>query len=51
MGAILGLRLEFDCQDEMSGSKKDRLAALVIDRHCAFERALAASEPQALSDA
>ncbi len=43
MGAILGLRLEFDCQHEMSGSEKDRLAALVIDRHCAFERALAAS--------
>ncbi|HEV2381017.1 MAG TPA: hypothetical protein VG206_14650 [Terriglobia bacterium] len=27
----------------MSSSEQDRLAALVIDRHCAFERALAAS--------
>jgi hypothetical protein len=37
------LRSEFDGQDEMAGSEKDRLAAMVIDRHCAFERALAAS--------
>ena len=27
----------------MSGSEKDRLAALVIDQHCAFEQALAGS--------
>jgi len=27
----------------MSDSEKDRLAALVIDQHCVFERALAAS--------
>ena len=27
----------------MSGSEKDRLAALVIDQHCAFQEALAGS--------
>ena len=27
----------------MSGSEKDRLAALVIDRHCVFQQALAGS--------
>jgi hypothetical protein len=27
----------------MSGSEKDRLAALVVDHHCAFEQALAGS--------
>jgi len=27
----------------MSGSEKDRLAALVIDQHCAFQQALAGS--------
>ena len=30
-------------QQEMSGSEKDRLAALVIEQHCAFEQALAGS--------
>ena len=30
----------------MSGSGKDRLAALVIDQHCAFEQALAGSRKQ-----
>ncbi len=27
----------------MSGTQKDRLAALVVDQHCAFEQALAGS--------
>src|SRR5919198_508737 len=27
-------------QDEMSGSEKDRLAALVIDQHCALQEGL-----------
>jgi len=43
MGDILRLPLRLQRQDEMSSSGKDRLAALVIDRHCAFEEALAGS--------
>src|SRR6516225_10445844 len=42
-GALLRLRLDLRRQQEMSGSEKDRLAALVIEQHCAFEQALAGS--------
>jgi hypothetical protein len=46
MGAILGLRLEFDCQDEMSGSEKDRLAD---DKDGAVTRTVPASGEVPLS--
>src|SRR6266571_1027349 len=43
MRAIVRLRLDFGGKTKMSGSGKDRLAALVIDQHTAFEQALAGS--------
>jgi hypothetical protein len=39
----LRLRLNFGDKMKMSGSEKDRLAALVIDQHCALQEALAGS--------
>jgi hypothetical protein len=42
-GAIFRLRLNLGRQGEMSGSEKDRLAALVIDQHYALQQALAGS--------
>jgi hypothetical protein len=43
MGDMLRIPLRLRRQDDMSSSGKDRLAALVIDQHCAFEQALAGS--------
>src|SRR5207302_10755761 len=41
MGATVRLRLDFGGKTECPGSGKDRLAALVVDQHGAFEEALA----------